>query len=83
MQAKATTCGSVSFRKETFLISPFKLYKVCVSGFPPSGKVREKCFLLEIQGISIFFVESQGNFAPLNVAYRVLLPLKKIEINSV
>ena len=31
-----------------------------LSGLPPSGKIREIFDLLESQGISIFFAESQG-----------------------
>ncbi len=34
--------------------------KIFYSGLPPSGKTREIFDLLESQGISIFFVESQG-----------------------
>ncbi len=30
------------------------------TGLPPSGKIRENFVLLESQGISVFFVESQG-----------------------
>ncbi len=33
------------------------------SGYSASGKVRGKYFLLESQGISIFFVASQGKLA--------------------
>ena len=43
-------------------------YTELSAGFPPSGKIREKYFLLESQGISIFFVESQGKSGNFDLA---------------
>ena len=47
---------------------PQEIRLMQIAGFPPSGKIREKYALLESQGISIFFIESQGKSGNFDLA---------------